>query len=737
MDATHAAAQVAYAWSATVGGLVPDDALATYSGLMTDPLVGSNVSAIMSLMAASPLVIGSNVYTSSGGLLPRGVYTSTGANPSSSNVRCLTVPLIGNALTYAPLDIGNGIIRPSVLSDGASTTSSTTSSTTEHLFASAWYVSGSNAPASLLTADLITGIVTATSQSFASSTVAALLTYPNVVLQSLTFVEGDVVNVTHALCSPAGATGVTFAASTFATPGSNVLVRAVGGECSLGTPATTDMRRVLARAAYLMTGPVGPVSPSASERWNSSTGVYETTFTVTPPATLSVLVAHGLGPSTAMRVLGAAVDDLATGTLLTAHVTASTALLSSLRVDVTMKTQAAVNPTFVADVAFHQLQLDASLAALMGAVPSQVGLDADLWVVPPLLLVSPEAARPFLQARFDELPVAREVARERGLRGALFVPPTLSPALGAFASDARAPLPLYRSGLASLSAWNFFRATSDVEWLRDVGYPLMRDVADAFASIITPRVGTTALGFSTATLPRVVAPDGTETDHDPFTLVVSFWAIKNALEASYELGFAGRTAWMALFDLTDAVGSNPLVSGITTSTAPLAAAWPLGFSATLLSGGNWPVSGDAPPPATGTFASSGSQGTDGALSLIAYAAFMAMRAQAQPFMTDRIADVVAGHAALTTAMHSVESRPWGVVRDPLVCGAYLLLHLSVYGHLLVTGGINHQRYSYAPYGVPCPVATGLALPLAFASITFSTVVDAGVFLITNELPWAS
>ena len=715
-------ARVAYQWAETVGGLILDDDLAAYAAYHD---AGCNVA---QMMAASPAKVGSNVYT------------------SDSTTRRLSVPLIGSA--REPLDVGNGILRPSVLLDGASTTSTSTSTSTSCMYASTWSLAGAGSndalPASLLTADLATGIVTATTRTFdfvtptngpVTSTVAALRTYPNLVLQSLSFAgtSSEGVKVTHALCAPPGAMGATFAASTFATPGSNVLVRAVGGECIVGSPASSDVVRVLARAAYVLTGADGLLSPSASEMWLPTAGVYETTFLVTPPATLSVLVAHGLGPAAAMRTLGAAVDDLASGTLLSAHGVACAALISPLRVEVAVKAQAAADPGLAQDAAFHQLQLDAGLAALLGAVPSQVGLDADLWVVPPLLLISPEAARPFLQARLDELPAARDVAKERGVRGALFLPPSLSPAVGSFAADSRAPLPLYRSGLASLATWNFFRATRDVEWLRESGYPLLRDVADAFTTLLTVRVGTTAQGFSTASLPRVVAPDGIESDDDPFTRVTAYWAIKNALEASYELGFAGRSAWTAIIDLQDALGRNPLVSDVTASSAPLAASWPLGFCFSLLAGqagqAAWPAPSDAPSSsAVPAFA-------DGTLDAIARAAFYAMRAQAQPLPADRASDAGTAHAQLTAAMRSVESRPWGVTRDPLVCGAYLLLHLSVYGRLSVTGGISRQRYSYAPYGVPVPEEAGLALPPAYASVAFRTVADAGYFLMTNELPW--
>ena len=717
MDSLAAAAAVACAWSSTVGGLVPDAVLAEYASL--GPPVSSDVSALSALMAASPAAVGANAYDAS--------------------ARVLTVAT-GSA--YAALDLGNGVVRPAVLSDGASTAAVSATPTAAFQapqYGSSWAIAGSR-PDPSLTLDLgPSGVVTSSSSNATSvvSTLVPLRTYPNVVLQTLAL-EGAACTVTHALRAPDGAIGAAFSASTFVTPGSNVLVRAVGGECVVGTPASAETRRVLARAAFVVTGASTPV-----ERWVTASGAYETAFALTPPVTLTALVAHGLEPAAAMRVLGAAADDLVSGALLPAHDASAAALVGSLRVLLTLKAQAAGAAALADDAAFHQLQLDAALASLAGAVPALVGLDADLWVVPPLLLLSPELARPFVQARVAELPAAREFASERGVRGALYVPPRA----GSFANGySVGPLPLYRSGLASLAVWNFFRATSDVEWLRESGYPVLRDVADAFASLLRVGSAGNALGgavFPTLALPRLLAPSllnsgsESETDDDAFTRVLAYWSLKNALEASYALGFAGRPAWLALFDLEAAFGRSPLLADVTPATSPLAATWPLGFCA--LSGALtvplWPAPGDAPPPLLSLSAGAATP-SDVALSGIARAAFLVLRAQAQPFLVDRVTDATAAHAVLTSAMRSAVSRPWGVVRDPRVCGAYLLMHLSAYGRLAVMGGVNRQRYSYAPFSVPVPDVTSAALPVHFACIDFLTSVDAGDFRITNELPWS-
>lgn len=650
-----AAARVAYAYATVVGGLVPDDLLSAYETLVIDN--GWTASNVAADLAASALVLGSN-----------GVYASK------------TVQVVSySPALYAGMDVGNGTVRLTVACNCASTASSAGA------FGSTWNVG----PATSFAADLGTGVVTSEGGNGTSATLVALRTYPNVVLQTLTLAPGDgnPVSVSHTLAAPPAGFGVAFAANTFATPTSNVGVRAVAGGCAVGTVASRVTSEVRARAAY--------VGASATmERLSDDGASYTTTFELTPPASVSVLVAHGLDGAAAVRILGAAADDLASGALLPAHVVAETAR-TRFGVAPAPKAAAASIAELADDVNFHRLQLDAAVRAVADASPSDVGLDADMWVVPALLLLRPESARPFIEARVAALPGAREAARERGFAGACFLPPELANPY----ADAQAPLPLYRTGLAACAAWDFFRVTRDAAWLRETGYPLLRDVADFFVGAVR----------NNASIPRVTTPEGGVSDDDAFTNAVAFLAVRAALESSYELGFAGKPAWQALVDAEDAFGKPPLLAGSTTKPT-----WPLRYTP--------PVSylAMATPTTTATLAS---------------AAFYAIRAQEQSLAADQLADVRQAHAITTALLRDAakRTRPWGVVRDPALAGAYVLLFLTAYAGLEVEGGINQLRYQYAPYGVPLPARTGAVFPPHFESIAVRTGTDAGAFLITNQL----
>lgn len=680
---------VAYAWATAVGGLVPDAELAYYGPRLG---LGCNV---LAEITASPACAGLATYAYSGGV---------------DDPRCLTVvPAAGANAPYVGLALGNAALRLAVGRDGASVGAAAVDGMPSFASSFSFSLSLQGAAAEV---DLRAGVVTATGDPRGwSSTLVALRQYPNVVLQTLCL--GDAGTVVHTLSAPSDgcAFAASFSAATVLTPGSNVLLRSVSGACSVGSVGSPDVGHALVRAAYVV--PFGAAQPV--ERLVAGGGAYATSFSVAAPATVSVLVAHGLPPAIAARVLGAAADDLASGRLLADHARAEAACTRA-RVAVTLKAKAVSTPALVEDAAFHQLQLDAAVHALACVCPADVGLDADVWVVPPLLLTNPEAARPFVDARCAALPAAHASARERGFKGALF--------LEAGETDADdAYLPLFRTGLASQAAWNFFRASHDRKWLSDVGYALLQGAADLFVSAMPSP--------SAAAVPRVRGIDGVSSDDDPFTNVLAYLAVKNALEGSYELGFAGKAAWIAVFDATDTFGRHPLVAAVTAETAPLAC-WPLGFVA-------------HPEPGPGTVAVAalrmgsglGWGGLDAetasaALTGVARSAFLALRAQVTTNNLQAAQDAADAHAALTAAARLAVGRPWGVVRDPRVCGAYLLMHLSTFGQLFVDGGINRARYAYAPYAVPEPPRAGGVLPRHFASLAFYTGVEAGDFLVTNS-----
>jgi hypothetical protein len=122
-----------------------------------------------------------------------------------------------------------------------------------------------------------------------------------------------------------------------------------------------------------------------------------------------------------------------------------------------------------------------------------VFMDADWWMEPPLYFLAPPLAAAILQYRFLTIPVMKELAVRFGFGGyggamAAWTAAYLGNPFGC--CDARGGyedcLEHHITGDISFSAWQYFGATGDVEWLRSVGWPLLSSTADYHLSRVTP-----------------------------------------------------------------------------------------------------------------------------------------------------------------------------------------------------------------------------------------------------------
>jgi protein-glucosylgalactosylhydroxylysine glucosidase len=115
-----------------------------------------------------------------------------------------------------------------------------------------------------------------------------------------------------------------------------------------------------------------------------------------------------------------------------------------------------------------------------------ISWDSDMWMYPALLALQPELARSMIEYRYDRLSGARKRARAHGYRGALF--PWESAASGDEDSPGTAigpELQHHTSADVAIAAWNYYRVTQDQQWLREKGYPLIRETADFWTSRVT------------------------------------------------------------------------------------------------------------------------------------------------------------------------------------------------------------------------------------------------------------
>ncbi len=109
--------------------------------------------------------------------------------------------------------------------------------------------------------------------------------------------------------------------------------------------------------------------------------------------------------------------------------------------------------------------------------------DTELWMFPPLLVLNQDIARSLVNYRSDRLDVAKRKALNFGYKGAMF--PWESDDTGEEATPAWALTGTFEHHITAdvaIAFWNYYRVTKDKKWLKDRGYPMLKEVADYWVS---------------------------------------------------------------------------------------------------------------------------------------------------------------------------------------------------------------------------------------------------------------
>lgn len=109
--------------------------------------------------------------------------------------------------------------------------------------------------------------------------------------------------------------------------------------------------------------------------------------------------------------------------------------------------------------------------------------DTEIWMYPPLLMLNQQMAKSCVDYRFDRLDRARQRARIFGYKGVMF--PWESDDSGEEACPLYAltgSLEHHITADVAIACWNYYLVTKDKQWLRESGYPLIREVAEFISS---------------------------------------------------------------------------------------------------------------------------------------------------------------------------------------------------------------------------------------------------------------
>jgi trehalose/maltose hydrolase-like predicted phosphorylase len=171
--------------------------------------------------------------------------------------------------------------------------------------------------------------------------------------------------------------------------------------------------------------------------------------------------------------------------------------------------------------------------------------DTDLWMFPAILVLHPEMARSLVEYRYQRLEAAKRNAFNHGYKGAMF--PWESAESGVEETPVWAlsgPFEHHITACVGNAAWNYYCVTQDKNWLREKGWPILKETADFWASRVERN------GPGKYDIKNVVAADewAENIDNNAFTNAAAKANLKNAVEAAKTLGLIPDNDWMNVAD---------------------------------------------------------------------------------------------------------------------------------------------------------------------------------------------
>ncbi len=166
--------------------------------------------------------------------------------------------------------------------------------------------------------------------------------------------------------------------------------------------------------------------------------------------------------------------------------------------------------------------------------------DTELWMFPPLLLLNQDIARSLVNYRSDRLDKAKEKAINFGYKGAMF--PWESDDTGEESTPAWALTGTFEHHITAdvaIAFWNYYRVTNNLEWLKERGYPLMKEVADYWVSR-SVKNSDGSYSIKNVVGANEFAPN---VDDNAFTNGSAITALEFAVMAGKKLGETPDPAW--------------------------------------------------------------------------------------------------------------------------------------------------------------------------------------------------
>lgn len=166
--------------------------------------------------------------------------------------------------------------------------------------------------------------------------------------------------------------------------------------------------------------------------------------------------------------------------------------------------------------------------------------DTELWMYPPLLVLQPDIAKSLLEYRFERLEAAKQNAFSHGYKGAMF--PWESSDEGSEDTPVWAltgPFQHHITGCVGWAFWKYYQVTKDKQWLRDRGYPMLKEVADFWTSRVERK------GPGRYEINNVIGANEWQEniDNNAFTNGMAITVLRYATQAATVLGITPDPDW--------------------------------------------------------------------------------------------------------------------------------------------------------------------------------------------------
>lgn len=167
--------------------------------------------------------------------------------------------------------------------------------------------------------------------------------------------------------------------------------------------------------------------------------------------------------------------------------------------------------------------------------------DTELWMYPPLLVLQPQIARSLLEYRYERLAAAKQNAFSHGFKGAMY--PWESSDEGGEDTPVWAltgPFQHHITGCVGWAFWKYYEVTRDKVWLRERGYPVLKEVADFWASRVERK------GPGRYEINNVIGANEWQEniDNNAFTNGMAITVLRYATLAATELGLTADPDWV-------------------------------------------------------------------------------------------------------------------------------------------------------------------------------------------------